>query len=685
MTFGLLVVCLGLSLSSSRGQDDASTGVDVDQAAHDEYAQRKQAAKLDPKAQVSLALWCERHGMTAERNRHLALAAQRNPDDPRIRSLLGQIPDGDGWKRADQALLGPPADDPIRDEYQSRRDQIADDAKSHEKLADWCAQNGLEDEADAHLRAALRIDPQRAAVWRKLGYRRVNGRWTNDATLAYEKQEAEAQKEADEFWNARLVALLKDRNKPAKRAEAQAELDAIRDPRAIPAIWKQAILGKHADAEAGVRLLSQQDSPRASRLIALMAVQHNSDRIRNQSAQILHCRDPREFAGALIEAMGTPIAYEVRPVNGPGSPGVLFIDGERAFERRTYAPPTMLESASDMIFVPGPDGIPAAFLPAELNRIAQRTINAPRNSSPGATGLNMNTGAGTAFDGSVFLQAQYRTQYLMLESMRTAQVAQAKLANDVAQLERRNEAIREVNARIQRVLSPFTDLGPDADRDQWRAWYQDSLGYRYRPTPRPFAKPVIDVRVPIVVTPAQFAPITQSDGRILAPARRSSSCFAPGTPVHTRDGLVPIERIRVGDQLLSVDTRTGRLGYKPVVVVLHNPPAETLRIQSGGETVTATTIHRFWKAGEGWSLARDLHPGDSLRGIRGAYPIESIEPGKTTPVFNLEVADNGTFFVGETGRLVRDHTLPDLRELPYDAPTSTQPQREKPAETTARR
>jgi hypothetical protein len=66
------------------------------------------------------------------------------------------------------------------------------------------------------------------------------------------------------------------------------------------------------------------------------------------------------------------------------------------------------------------------------------------------------------------------------------------------------------------------------------------------------------------------------------------SCFGAGTPVLTRSGPQPIERVEVGDLVLSQDTVSGALSYRPVVAALHNPPAATLRvILGGGESITA--------------------------------------------------------------------------------------------------
>lgn len=44
------------------------------------------------------------------------------------------------------------------------------------------------------------------------------------------------------------------------------------------------------------------------------------------------------------------------------------------------------------------------------------------------------------------------------------------------------------------------------------------------------------------------------------------ACFLAGTLIHTEQGLVPIEQIKVGDRVLSKDeSGEGELVYKPVV------------------------------------------------------------------------------------------------------------------------
>jgi hypothetical protein len=148
------------------------------------------------------------------------------------------------------------------------------------------------------------------------------------------------------------------------------------------------------------------------------------------------------------------------------------------------------------------------------------------------------------------------------------------------------------------------------------------------------------------------------------------SCFGAGTPVRSLRGQSPIETLRVGDQVLVQDLKTGALGYRPIVLVHHNPPSPTFLIKLAGETIVSSPFHRFWKARQGWVMARDLEPGDTLRMLDGLARVEAVEAGPVQPVFNLDVAEDHDFFAGSGGALVHDNTLPDLRLAPFDAAPS---------------
>ncbi len=153
------------------------------------------------------------------------------------------------------------------------------------------------------------------------------------------------------------------------------------------------------------------------------------------------------------------------------------------------------------------------------------------------------------------------------------------------------------------------------------------------------------------------------------------ACFAAGTPVRTVAGTKPIETIRRGDLVLVEDTRSGALSYQPVLTAFHNPPSSTYRVKLGDDEVVATGIHRFWKAGHGWTMARDLKAGDSLRVLGGVATVEGVTHDQTQPVFNLEVAEGRSFFVGRLGALVHDNSLVEATPSPFDAAGAAGPVR----------
>jgi hypothetical protein len=63
------------------------------------YESAAAAARRDPDAHVRLALWCEAHGLTAERLKHLSLAVLSDPSHTLARGLMGLIAYHGKWDR----------------------------------------------------------------------------------------------------------------------------------------------------------------------------------------------------------------------------------------------------------------------------------------------------------------------------------------------------------------------------------------------------------------------------------------------------------------------------------------------------------------------------------------------------------------------------------------------------------
>jgi intein/homing endonuclease len=118
---------------------------------------------------------------------------------------------------------------------------------------------------------------------------------------------------------------------------------------------------------------------------------------------------------------------------------------------------------------------------------------------------------------------------------------------------------------------------------------------------------------------AAFARAGRGIGRAGIP-----DCFIGGTLVHTREGLRPIEKIRVGDYVLSKpEDGTGEPGYKRVTQTFRSEDKEVWYVDFVSKPVyeeamrrgktydtsyrlVVTPNHPFWVKGLGWTRADEL-------------------------------------------------------------------------------
>ena len=63
------------------------------------YAEARASASRSPADQVRLALWCEAHGLPAERLHHLSLAVLAEPTNATARGLMGLVAKDGRWLR----------------------------------------------------------------------------------------------------------------------------------------------------------------------------------------------------------------------------------------------------------------------------------------------------------------------------------------------------------------------------------------------------------------------------------------------------------------------------------------------------------------------------------------------------------------------------------------------------------
>ncbi len=633
------IVCLGLlSVPPSLFPDPLAA-----------YQTAKAEVGRDPDAHVKLALWCEANGLEAERVKHLALAVLIKPDHARARGLLGLVAYRNGWQNPDLVAAKIGEDEAMAGalaEYNARREQTPDTVAAQWNLALWCEKKGLRAEMAAHLTTVTRLEPGYEAAWKKLGCIRHHGRWMRLEQIKAEIAETEAQAAADRHWNTELVRWRTWLGDEAQCAAAEEKLASVTDPRAVSAVYRTFAKGNPDRQAHAVRLLAQISAPKASKALALLAVSSESEEVRRSATDVLVTSDPRDFVDLLIDMLRDPVPYEVKPVKGPGLPGSLMVAGREFNTLRLYSPPPL----------PKID-----YAPGDLARFDEYGL------------LEITKDTGTIETSSPMpgiREVHSRHQVIPIGRMREetrleARVAQKQLLEDVAKVELHNDRATAINARIVPILQSVTGMNfADGPAQDWKAWWTDQQGYSYRSERVDPNKPTMTENVALAYR-RQSGPIDLT-GPLLG-YRQGHSCFGAGTRVRTLGGLRAIETLKVGDQVLTQDTQSGTLGYEPIVAVFHNAPNETYRLTLGTETVVVTGLHRFWKPGQGWVMARNLKPGQVVRTLGGLARVESVSLDQVRPVFNLEVARGQSFFVGEQGLLVHDNTQVTSVPEPFDA------------------
>ena len=141
------------------------------------------------------------------------------------------------------------------------------------------------------------------------------------------------------------------------------------------------------------------------------------------------------------------------------------------------------------------------------------------------------------------------------------------------------------------------------------------------------------------------------------------ACFVVGTKVLTSLGLKTIEKIRPGDKVLAADPETGRQEEKEVVRTFVKETDTLVHLRIGGEEIVTTENHPFYVDGEGWVTAGELTEEDYVLDSEGRRLqveekyVENLE--ESVKVYNFEVEEYHTYYVGQTGILVHNKCWDD--------------------------
>ena len=138
-------------------------------------------------------------------------------------------------------------------------------------------------------------------------------------------------------------------------------------------------------------------------------------------------------------------------------------------------------------------------------------------------------------------------------------------------------------------------------------------------------------------------------------------CFIAGTKVLTENGNINIEDIKTGDKVYSENLETGEKELKEVTRTFVNETDELVHVHIDNDVISATPEHPFYVKNAGWIKAGNLRAGDILVLQNGGHLIvEKIEHEileNLVLVYNFEVADYHTYYVGDSSVLVHNECV----------------------------
>lgn len=549
-------------------------------------------------ANVVRALEAEAEGDFLERQRLLREVSSQSDYAP-AHWHRGEVKEDDGSWRSVQTSIDFAADDRLLNEYEQRRASLFDNMANHFAIARWCAERGLLAQSRAHLSRVIQFDPDNSAARRALGFQLIGGEWISPEELSAVAQRAGwAQESLRKYHSTAIAIARKTSSSSAKiREKGTAELMALDEPSAIPAIEAKLETITEAGAKLVVDWLANIDAVESSQALARYSIFHPRPSIRKAATQHLKERPLHDFVPDVLGMLTSPVSTMLVPT--------FDQDGDLTGYRQAFAQ-EKFDQTDFLIF----------------DRTIERTrVRLPTQTrSPFVNLREMVNELERAVDDSVM------------------QFASGEASNRNAFVERANAQVEFRNARVSELLSVIADREFTGDVNEMWDWWDDFNETKYQAyKPERYRRSGLTFRVPEYDRP-------------------SCECFVAGTPVVTRRGLKPIERVVVGDSVLSRDVQSGELTWKPVLRATTRPPEVTSTISVGDEVFRCTPGHLFWISGKGWQKASQIEAGDIMHGA--GEPMVVTATGRSTPrpTFNLEVADFRSYFVGKSMVMTHDVT-----------------------------
>jgi hypothetical protein len=580
----------------------------------------KDSASAAPPATqcVQGAIAAEARADRAEHDRLVAEALRVAPDFAPARWQAGQIRSDNQWVTID-AAVEKRAQDELLEQYHKLRSVYGDSPEGQLTLARWCQKHHLTAEATAHALRLLALRPDDPELLKMLDLTWHKGQLITNVELAQRKVRDENAKQAMQHWRPLLAAIRsKLESKSAEEHDAGlAELKAIDDPAAIEALIA-VFKNRPSSLCEAIRVIGQIPGQVATDALLQQALLTKNEDVGLAACEQLKTRSVYGYVPKLLAALSTPLRAKLDVVRDDD--GIHF---RQTLERE------------------GQEATVAKTVDTEVGLL---TLNPYMSNIIGET---------------------YRDA--VLDTQMTAR-ATAKINRKL--LDFNNAAYRVLNHTVGTVAA-------NDPQSWWKWWYEYNVmstdkkpayvDSYYNPVEVPFMpySPAVSSGYTVAANPLGPPPSPPQPLPMPPPPKGKhwdlgiQACFARGTKVWTSTGLVPIENVQVGDQVLSQDPLSGELAFKAVLdtTLGHR---DFLAVDAEGEQIVATGGHIFWVSGAGWRMTKELKVGDRLHTVTGWSEVQSIKPVDAAETHNLVVADFNTYFVGNARILTHDITLPQM-------------------------
>lgn len=567
---------------------------------------------------VSEALTHEVYGRGPERQQLLARAVEMCPDQPAAHWHRGEVRVGNRWLSVSDTIETD-RQRRLRESYEQRRAAAPDTTDGQLALADWCAGHGLAAQETAHLNRIIQLAPDHPEARRRLHFQRVNGAWVLGQDLSQGLQQDQQTAESLRPWQRRLDELRRglQRNAPALTEKLVEKLKAELTAEAIPALEIMLSSDSEQAAQVGIELLGSIQDHRAAVALARQSVLSAWPDVRKAAAEQLQSRPRDHYVPRLLSELSTPIQSQFQAVLENGR-----IRYRHEFVRETQ------------------DQRKATVLDTVMDRRTGTAGTLPGDPLLGVAG---------AQQGISEAQAEARARAL----------TDIRLTAYFRELQRmrQNLSIEALNERICEALRVATRQALPASPEAWWKWWDSENEVALMGS-----KPT-DVSYEQQTKMYEDVPYEGGGGRSYGggssrpPGR--AECFVAGTPVWTIAGSLDIERIQVGDLVLSQDPDTGELAYQPVLQTSERPPELLLKlwlVSRATDTLEGSGGHPLWISGEGWVKLRDVKSGMVLHGVDGPTLVSDVAESRTEKTFNLVVANFHTYVVGPARIVCHDNT-----------------------------